>query len=731
MMKRPVLWMSLLGLLCGSLAFGQSKVPAELVDVDSDGFSSLLSTPTSGYSSTNRAYESVQHVLTWIDNNWEATTPGSGAAGVSSINSLTGGVTLAAGTNVTITPSGQTLTISSYGSGGLTPEGWEVITNDFVTLHEYLMGAPYAQEIPTSTSLVGVLQINQGTTQTNFIRINTNTYLTTNLFWAIADFNGFNDPDAGWTAGQRSTWSNWINAYIQMDANYVDLPSLGELESPGISGYVSNYVYGLGFDPAAWDAFVAGTYTNDLIIQTLWNDYLIPAMATNNGIIRTNALAHNYNFANPTGVFVSTLWNVISAFTPEGETPLYTNQAGFASAISNATWHALTNTAMAPAMTQLANLTNLGSQVFTYVSNIVMGVEFSEYLDFNLGNISNDVNMLEAWINGGPWTNSLGSNGTFYVDQEPWALQPLINTNFAVVSSNFNTLNYNFQLTSNAFIGLASGLGVHSSAATGTTEYATYTNMLAYLSLYEEASTNFASLGALPSFTFPDLLTPMPTNIIGATQVGREWLLDSYNTNIYLFYMFADGYSNGNRHITKDYYTNGYLLYSNHLTAVGVPATNINRNGTFVGLCWVAATNDIVDPGGWYDSDIASTNYGSITIPRDGVYEFQFSWYGGRASGTSDFSTHVAMYDPVAKGLYTYGTPASAKNSYGLNQWTHLSYEDEGRTLIPCYRILPSFPNGVTGDSTDYRIDWADVRVRYVGAPDSKLYAPFSSEALP
>lgn len=38
--------------------------------------------------------------------------------GVSSINSLSGAITLAAGTNVTITPSGNTLTISSAGGTG-------------------------------------------------------------------------------------------------------------------------------------------------------------------------------------------------------------------------------------------------------------------------------------------------------------------------------------------------------------------------------------------------------------------------------------------------------------------------------------------------------------------------------------------------------------------------------------------------------------------------------------
>lgn len=43
---------------------------------------------------------------------------GSGSDGVSSLNTLTGDVVLAAGTNITITPSGNTLTIAASGGGG-------------------------------------------------------------------------------------------------------------------------------------------------------------------------------------------------------------------------------------------------------------------------------------------------------------------------------------------------------------------------------------------------------------------------------------------------------------------------------------------------------------------------------------------------------------------------------------------------------------------------------------
>lgn len=48
-------------------------------------------------------------------NNWTPATIASG--GVTSINSLTGAVTLAAGSNITLTPSGNTITIASTGGG--------------------------------------------------------------------------------------------------------------------------------------------------------------------------------------------------------------------------------------------------------------------------------------------------------------------------------------------------------------------------------------------------------------------------------------------------------------------------------------------------------------------------------------------------------------------------------------------------------------------------------------
>lgn len=50
-------------------------------------------------------------------NNWFSTNIAAGG-GVTSLNTLTGAVTLAAGSNITLTPSGNTITVASTGGGG-------------------------------------------------------------------------------------------------------------------------------------------------------------------------------------------------------------------------------------------------------------------------------------------------------------------------------------------------------------------------------------------------------------------------------------------------------------------------------------------------------------------------------------------------------------------------------------------------------------------------------------
>lgn len=67
-------------------------------------------------------YASSGSLLFQVDDSG-VTAAGLGSGAVSSVNGLTGAVVFAAGSNITLTPSGQTVTIASTGGGGSTPTG--------------------------------------------------------------------------------------------------------------------------------------------------------------------------------------------------------------------------------------------------------------------------------------------------------------------------------------------------------------------------------------------------------------------------------------------------------------------------------------------------------------------------------------------------------------------------------------------------------------------------------
>src|SRR5665213_1179026 len=75
----------------------------------------------------------------------------SGSAGVSSFNTLTGAVTLAAGSGITLTPSGNTITIASTGAGSGT------VSNFIFTNGDGFTGTVSSATSTPTLSLVGTL----------------------------------------------------------------------------------------------------------------------------------------------------------------------------------------------------------------------------------------------------------------------------------------------------------------------------------------------------------------------------------------------------------------------------------------------------------------------------------------------------------------------------------------------------------------------------------------------
>lgn len=80
----------------------------------------------------------------------------------------------------------------------------------------------------TNAALVPALQYNQNITQTNFALVNTNTYVTTNLFNLVGQALGLSGTNL-------VAFNDWISAYQQMDLGYTQLPTNLVFNFPSIT----------------------------------------------------------------------------------------------------------------------------------------------------------------------------------------------------------------------------------------------------------------------------------------------------------------------------------------------------------------------------------------------------------------------------------------------------------------------------------------------------------------
>ncbi len=80
----------------------------------------------------NLRFDSVTQTLQYqVGLNW-VDVP-AGTAGVSSVNTLTGAVVLAAGSNITLTPSGNTITVAASGGSQRIPQAFQVLATGVIS----------------------------------------------------------------------------------------------------------------------------------------------------------------------------------------------------------------------------------------------------------------------------------------------------------------------------------------------------------------------------------------------------------------------------------------------------------------------------------------------------------------------------------------------------------------------------------------------------------------------
>jgi hypothetical protein len=122
----------------------------------------------------------TNQVLQWNGSTWTAGTVTGGGSGVSSLNTLTGGLTLAAGSNVTITDNGtDTITVASTGGGSSTLDGLTDVSATSPTNGDVIVYASGTSTWTTSGALQNLVALlKQPTTDTTTIEADTNNKVT-------------------------------------------------------------------------------------------------------------------------------------------------------------------------------------------------------------------------------------------------------------------------------------------------------------------------------------------------------------------------------------------------------------------------------------------------------------------------------------------------------------------------------------------------------------------------
>ena len=284
-MPKPIVFIA--ALLLALPAFAQTRMPARQVEADTNMVNIAISLPftvqaaldwidanwlalsSESWSNLDPAEDTVQSVFDWVDDNWQAGLDDSGWLFLDPESPTTQSVF--DWIDMNWRGSGEFLT--SYSTAASTAFDLEnlhayllggtyytnyfvtVVTNDSGTNYVFRRDEDSGVEMSTdgggeNPALVPALQYNQGIYADNFDKINTNTYLTTNLFLSLAldllDLSSYAAPPEDDDLAQMSrheAYTNFVHLaslFEQMGTNITELPEGLDFSFPSLFDSIDN-----------------------------------------------------------------------------------------------------------------------------------------------------------------------------------------------------------------------------------------------------------------------------------------------------------------------------------------------------------------------------------------------------------------------------------------------------------------------------------------------------------
>ena len=243
-----------------------------------------LNFPSSGLTANETTYTFSGNTWIWNGYAWDSVvTPASvGIAGyVSAINGITGAVGITAGSNITITQSGLTFTISSSAAGGgplasASVTGVASFGNEFVVsaLGAVSLTANYVKSVNGSTGAIVSVAVTGSNTFAGLQTMNAG--ITANNLWVT---NGATFASrAAFTAGITSN-----NLWVTSGATFASRASF-------TAGITASTLYAVGATFVTLNA--SNIYSTNLSANTQYTDGLLPYTGTvisinNNGNLTT------------------------------------------------------------------------------------------------------------------------------------------------------------------------------------------------------------------------------------------------------------------------------------------------------------------------------------------------------------------------------------------------------------------------------------------------------------